>query len=947
MGWPIAPRSLRFKLVFASVIVELIMLSLLVANSVRLIESSLLDLAKVRFREVDHLLNTALAGPLVQRDYATLQEILDSSRSADGYVYLALFDDSGRMTVVSGWDRSRPLPPPQTDLAANGDNTRDRFDGSMPIEISGRIYGTLRYGVSTRFLSRAKSHLLSQSLLIAGVEIVLSLGLLTMLGIWLTRHLAELTRASDQMATGNIDIRLPVKSNDEVGQLTRTFNAMAQAIRARIQELSRSEAKFHAIADYTFDWESWYGPDHHLVWVNPSVERMTGYSVAECLSMADFPFSIVLESDRDAAMRDYCIGVRGSTGTAKFRIRHKSGALFSVEAGWQPIYDQQGQYLGIRSSIRDITAQVKAELDLQHKISELRNSEEQQKKLLVLSQQEQARMTSLLAAMKLGILFENADCIIAYYNPAFLHVWMIDEAVDLSGRPTQDVLKFSANVLARPDHFSRHILQVPGTHEISETFEVIMADGRTVTQLCYPVRDAEGRFLGRLWIYEDVTRERQTAEQLIYLAERDSLTGLFNRRRFQEELSRALDSAARRKANGALLFFDLDEFKYINDTYGHRAGDSMLIRVASEVGALTRHTELLSRLGGDEFAVLMPDADQKEAEMLAERIIRSTSQIPFRFEGRNLRLTTSVGIALYPQHATEQEDLIAHADAAMYQAKEAGKNAWRVYRHDLDTSREMVERLSWNNRIAQALDRDLLRLHFQGVYDTHSSQLVHVEVLVRMLDEELPDTLIMPGRFIAIAEKTGQILEIDRWVIRNSIALLARRGDFPPVSVSVNISGRSFDDPSLPQYISEQLKHFGVTPDKLVVEVTETAAISDLHDAQRFIESLQQTGCKVCLDDFGAGFSSFTYLKHLKADILKIDGQFIRDLPNDHDNQIFVKAIVDVARGLHKRTVAEFVEDAPTLEMLRAFGVDMVQGYHLNMPSAVPPRMDFRSNAGE
>ncbi len=942
MRWFVAPLSLRFKLVFASVIVELIMLSLLVANSVRLIESSLLDLAKVRFREVDLLLNAALAGPLVQRDYATLQEILDGSRSADGYLYLALFDDTGRMTVVSGWDRDQPLPAVESDMAVIGDSTRDRFDGSMPIEIGGRRYGTLRYGVSTQFLSRAKSHLLNQSLLIAGFEIVLSLGMLTLLGIWLTRHLAELTRASNQLAAGNIDVHLPVRSRDEVGQLTHTFNTMAQVIRTRIEELSRNEAKFHAIADYTFNWETWYGPDHRLVWVNPSVERMTGYSVAECLAMDDFPFSMVLDADRSAAVRDYCIGIHGSTGTAQFRVRQKNGAVFWAQAGWQPIYDQQQQYLGIRSSIRDITERMNAELALQHNISELKNSEEQQKRLLALSQQEQARMTSLLAAMKLGILFENADSRVAYYNPAFLHTWMIDESIDLSGQPTREVLKFSPNVLARPDHFSRNILQVPGTHDISEQFEIVMADGCVVTQLCYPVRDAEGRFLGRLWIYEDVTRERQTAEQLIYLAERDSLTGLFNRRRFQDELARALESMTRRKTHGALLFFDLDEFKYINDTYGHRAGDAMLIRVASEVGALTRHTELLSRLGGDEFAVLLPDAQQKEAEMLAERIIRSVAQIPFRFEGRNLRLTTSVGIALYPQHATEQEELIAHADAAMYQAKEAGKNAWRVYRHDLDTSREMVERLSWNNRIAQALDKELLRLHYQGVYDAHSAQLVHVEVLVRMLDEELSDALIMPGRFIAIAEKTGQILEIDRWVIRNSIAMLAQRGEFPSVPISVNISGRSFDDPSLPQYISEQLKHYGVTPDQLVVELTETAAISDLHDAQRFIESLQRAGCKVCLDDFGAGFSSFTYLKHLKADILKIDGLFIRDLPNDHDNQIFVKAIVDVARGLHKRTVAEFVEDASTLEMLQTFGVDMVQGYHLNMPSANPPPMNFR-----
>jgi len=451
------------------------------------------------------------------------------------------------------------------------------------------------------------------------------------------------------------------------------------------------------------------------------------------------------------------------------------------------------------------------------------------------------------------------------------------------------------------------------------------------------VRDNDGRFIGRLWIYEDITRERQTAEQLIYLAERDSLTGLYNRHRFQEELSRMLAEVERRKSHGSLLFFDLDEFKYINDTFGHRAGDSMLIRVAGEVHALVRRNEIISRIGGDEFAVLLPDSTEDEAAHLAERIIRAIAQIPFRFEGQNLRLTTSLGIAHYPLHGINAEELVSHADAAMYQAKEAGKNAWRVYRHDLDTSREMLHRLSWNERLGNALEKNLLRLHFQGIYHASDGSLAHLEALVRMQDETDTTRIIMPSHFIPAAEKTGKILDIDRWVIRESIALLERLPHLP--AIAVNISGRSFDEPTLPRYIAEQLAEYGVSPMRLMVELTETSAVSDLHDAQRFIEALRYTGCRVCLDDFGTGFSSFAYLKHLKVDILKIDGLFIRDLPNDHDNQVFVKSIVDVARGMNKITVAEFVEDAETLAMLRAFGVDMVQGYHLDMPRADHPAL--------
>ena len=317
----------------------------------------------------------------------------------------------------------------------------------------------------------------------------------------------------------------------------------------------------------------------------------------------------------------------------------------------------------------DITERKESEMLLQGAMSELKSTDDARRQYLGNMEEERARLVALLAAMNMGILFVNAQNQVMYYNPAFLRIWMIPMDIGLAGKAAEDVLNYSGNVLARPDHFSKHILSVLETHEISDNFEITMADGRVITQLSYPVRDNEGRFIGRLWIYEDITRQRQTAEQLIYLAERDALTGLFNRRRLQEELTRLLAIAERHNTRGALIFFDLDEFKYVNDTFGHRAGDTMLIRIAGEVGALVRRNEILSRLGGDEFALLMPDATEKDAEALAERVVRAIAKIPFRFEGQNFRLTTSLGIAFYPEHAANAEELISHADTAMYQAK--------------------------------------------------------------------------------------------------------------------------------------------------------------------------------------------------------------------------------------------------------------------------------------
>jgi EAL domain-containing protein (putative c-di-GMP-specific phosphodiesterase class I) len=273
---------------------------------------------------------------------------------------------------------------------------------------------------------------------------------------------------------------------------------------------------------------------------------------------------------------------------------------------------------------------------------------------------------------------------------------------------------------------------------------------------------------------------------------------------------------------------------------------------------------------------------------------------------------------------------VAHADTAMYQAKEAGKNTWRMYKENAGGSQHMIARLNWNERIEDALENGRLRLHFQGIYSCKNQQLRHWEALVRMEDKDNPDQPIMPGTFIPVAEKSGKILDIDRWVIGECISLLALHPDVP--AIALNVSGRSLGEPSLPRYIADALRREEVSPARLIVEITETAAVSDLHDAQRFIDAMRESGTQTCLDDFGAGFSSFAYLKHLNVDMLKIDGQFIKNLPADHDNQVFVRAIIEVARGLRKRTVAECIEDEGSLDMLRTLGVDLGQGFHLSKP---------------
>ncbi len=780
-------------------------------------------------------------------------------------------------------------------------------------------------------------------LLLALLATVLSMAITLGLYCWFTPNLRQLVSASASFAEGNYAVRLPVEGNGEVAQLGVAFNAMADALSGRIKALADNEAKFSAIADYSYDCELWANPDGKLTWINPRVQDMFGYTPEECIAAEDFPATFISEPDVKRTVRQIRLALRGNTGQDfEFRARRKNGTHFWAAADWRPIFDNQGGNLGIRISIRNIDQRKQAEQRLETTVQELRDAQVAQQQYLTRAQDEHARLAALLGAMDIGILFVSIDDRIVYCNPAFLRIWAVAPGARLIGASPREALSASFAMLARPDEQSRQLLRLPGDGEKAAILELQLSDGRLITQQGHAVNDVFNRPVGRLWLFEDVTHERRTADQLVYLAERDALTGLYNRHRFNEELTRMLAEAHRSGSRLALLFFDLDEFKYINDTFGHRAGDAMLIRVAGEVSGQVRRNEIFARLGGDEFAALVPDISDEMLKVLAERITRTIAQISYQFEGQSLRLTSSLGIAVYPDHADGSEELIARADTAMYQAKEAGKNAWRIYRGDLDTTQRMVTRLSWNDRISHAIETNLMELQFQGVYNTADRALSHFEVLVRMRDKDDAEVLIMPGEFIPAAESSGKILDIDRWVLRESIRTLAGGKEIP--ALAVNISGRSFDEPTLPQFISEELKRCGVAAHRLLVELTETSAVSDLHDACRFIEALRQTGCGVCLDDFGTGFSSFAYLKHLHVDSIKIDGLFIRNLPQEHDNQLFVKAMVSVARGLHKTTIAECVEDEATFEMLRAFGVDCVQGYHLERPRSDHPLMKNVAN---
>ncbi len=421
----------------------------------------------------------------------------------------------------------------------------------------------------------------------------------------------------------------------------------------------------------------------------------------------------------------------------------------------------------------------------------------------------------------------------------------------------------------------------------------------------------------------DITQRREFEDQLLHQAEHDSLTDLLNRRGFRRIVAAHLEAHA--DVRGAIMLLDLDHFKAVNDLHGHRAGDRVLETAARVLSDCMRSGDAVARLGGDEFAVLLPAADAAQARAAATRLLEALAD---NAHG----ISASVGVAMLAASMGGPDDALVAADLAMYDAKAAGRNRYAFFDERTTAPSATRDRLEWVERIRAALAEDRLVLAAQPIRCVRSGAVVHHELLLRMREPDGRE--IPPGAFLGVAEEFGLIGEIDLWVARSAIAILDRHRDRDLV-FHVNLSGRSLGDESLLASIRAELERTGVDPCSLVFEITETAAVTNLEEARAFAVALTEMGCRLALDDFGAGFSSFVYLKQLPFDILKIDGEFVRQCTTTPADRVILESLVHTASGLDKQTVAEFVEDQETEDLLRELGVDLVQGYHVGRPIAV------------
>lgn len=552
-------------------------------------------------------------------------------------------------------------------------------------------------------------------------------------------------------------------------------------------------------------------------------------------------------------------------------------------------------------------------------------------------QMEKERAQITLQSIGDGVITTDVEGAIAYMNPAAeaMTHWKTEHATGLPLAALFNLLDDNAQTEGLT--LIEHILsgRLSGASEHSKLIQRLDGSTVSVTLVGAPIRHA-GKVSGAVLVLHDMTQERQYIANLSWQATHDALTGLANRREFEYRLEQALHNLTRQVGRHALMFLDLDQFKLVNDTCGHAAGDELLRHICALLQSGLRENDTLARLGGDEFGILLENCSPEAAEKIAEGLRQTVQNLHFVWKGRPFVTTVSIGLVHIAQTPTTLEASLRAADMACYMAKEKGRNRVQVYHADDSELSLRFGEMAWVQRLHMALEENRFCLYAQEIAalgpGDHGGG--HIEILLRLHDEA--GRMILPDSFIPAAERYGLMTSLDRWVVENVFKIIrqclndSRQG--PLAMCAINLSGTTIGDQAFLDFLRKQFAAYSIPPEMICFEITETSAISNLGSAIRFINELKSLGCYFSLDDFCAGMSSFAYLKHLPVDFLKIDGSFVKDMLDDPINRAMVEVINHIGHVMGKRTIAEFVETAQIEQALLEIGVDYAQGYVIERP---------------
>ncbi|MEO0827379.1 MAG: EAL domain-containing protein [Cyanobacteria bacterium J06642_9] len=601
-----------------------------------------------------------------------------------------------------------------------------------------------------------------------------------------------------------------------------------------------------------------------------------------------------------------------------------------------------GRVSGYIGTITDITERKQAELELAQLNQEL-EARVMQRTAELEASKELAQVT--LHSIADAVITTNAFGQVEYFNPIAeqLTGWHANAA---RGRSLSEVFQIVNEVTREPvESPVERVLREGQVTGLANHTILVSRQGieYSIEDSAAPICNRMGQMIGAVMVFHDVTHSRQLARQLSWQASHDALTGLANRRQFEQVLTEILQVAQQGNQQHVLCYMDLDQFKVVNDTCGHVAGDELLRQISQLLSCQIRTTDTLARLGGDEFGLLLNHCSLEHAETITEKLREAIQKFRFLWQDKTFRVGVSIGLVVLDANSRVLTEVLSAADAACYAAKGRGRNRIHVYQaDDSELARHRDER-EWTVRIREALEDNRFCLHRQAIVDTsepNSAQTVHYEILLRMIDED--GELISPGVFIPAAERYRLMTEIDRWVVQTFLAYVeqtrpiraANAKPFPEALHFINLSGASIGDAQFLDFLKVQLAQHSILPRTIGFEITETTAIANLEQATHFIHELKQLGCPFALDDFGSGMSSFGYLKSLPVDYLKIDGHFIKDIA-DPATYAIVQSINHVGHVMGLKTIAESVENRVLQKQLAQIGVDYVQGYGIGFPRSM------------
>ena len=709
-------------------------------------------------------------------------------------------------------------------------------------------------------------------------------------------------------------------TTDELDKLGRMARLTGIAIKKQLDEqrLKNSESRYRNLFENVIEGVYIASTGGDIITANPALVRMLGYDSVEDLKNAGRTTMLYVNPvDRERIFAR--LEEDGVVKNFEYRLRRKDGAEIVVLDNSRAVLDEDGAIIAHEGTITDITERKRAETR-------------------VFKEKERAQVT--LQSIGDGVVTTDAEGRIDYLNPVAQNLtgWDVRSA---RGKPITEIMTIiNEHTRIAVDNPVMRSLKEGRVITLEDNSVLINQDGAEIPiqDSAAPIRDRIGNLIGGVMVFHDISKESRLFRQLSYQASHDALTGLINRQEFENRLVSALENSQENPEHThALLYIDLDQFKVVNDTFGHTAGDELLRQVAEVIQSKIRSTDILARLGGDEFGILLECCHDDRAMQIAEGIRGAIEDYRYNWKGTLTNARCSIGMYMVTHESPDAASIMSSADVACYSAKEMGRNQIHLYK-DGDAS-VRHEEMKWVSRITSAVEENRLELFYQpiiGISKDNAQSRGHYELLLRMRDEN--GDIVTPDQFIPAAERYNLMSTLDRWVIHEALSQLA---DKSPKSkeahftLAINLSGTSLSEDRFLEYVIDELKKHNLPDGAICFEITETAAISNLARVIHFMQTLKKLGCKFSLDDFGSGLSSFTYLKNLPVDYLKIDGQFIRNVADDTVDESMVKAINQVGNAMGIATIAERVETKAVLEKLSELGVEFAQGYYIARPTSV------------